>query len=380
MRILNKKGAEKLFSIWWFFVLAIVGGGITIGVLMHYSADIDVRYLESDILHDKINDCLVNQGFLINGLITKTVDIFNKCNLEKSLFEEEGDFYFKIEISDKDNKQIFSNDEKQVFTEEKDVGLTNGEEIDKKFSDLDRVKKAIKEKNSACAPYADRIVESSNKYGIDSLLILSLMMQESNCKKDASSESQIFGFEQGASYGLMQINGKNECGKHGLDSDKEKCKNELFNNPELNIEIGVKILKSKYNDFGGKVTEEKLLSCEKCCHDSNYIKKYASYTGDSLALRGYNGWGCGKNADTNFVENVRGRYNELGGSILTSNFETECKIQEENEDGEKIEAKYFPKCTIKKENILYYESNEIKKGVIKIITASNQEGEKFMIK
>ena len=99
-----------------------------------------------------------------------------------------------------------------------------------------------------------------------------------------------------------------------------------------------------------------------------------------MALRGYNGWGCGKNADTNFVENVRGRYNELGGSILTSNFETECKIQEENEDGEKIEAKYFPKCTIKEENILYYESNEIKKGVIKIITASNQEGEKFMIK
>ena len=56
------------------------------------------------------------------------------------------------------------------------------------------------------------------------------------------------------------------------------------------------------------------------------------------------------------------------------NFEVECETQEKDEE---IEAKYWPKCVEVQEGILYYENNEIKKGVLEILTASNNAGEQI---
>ncbi|MAG79007.1 hypothetical protein CMI40_01380 [Candidatus Pacearchaeota archaeon] len=95
--IKDKRGGEKLFSIWWFFVLAIVGGAISIGVLMYYSADIDVREIEADILNKKIVDCIVDKGFLIEEIYKDNFDIYEKCKLNKDLIEG-NNFYFKIQI------------------------------------------------------------------------------------------------------------------------------------------------------------------------------------------------------------------------------------------------------------------------------------------
>tara|TARA_Y100000034_G_C6833671_1_gene376546 strand:- start:147 stop:683 length:537 start_codon:yes stop_codon:yes gene_type:complete len=101
----DKRGGEKLFSIWWFFVLAIVGGAITIGVLMYYSADIDLREIEADILNKKIIGCVVDQGFLIEEIYKDNFDIYKKCKLNKDVIEE-GNFYFKIQIFDESGKII----------------------------------------------------------------------------------------------------------------------------------------------------------------------------------------------------------------------------------------------------------------------------------
>jgi len=58
----DKTGGEKLLSIWWLFTIAMVGAGIVFGVSMFYSAEIDVRNVEAEILSNKILDCFFVAG------------------------------------------------------------------------------------------------------------------------------------------------------------------------------------------------------------------------------------------------------------------------------------------------------------------------------
>jgi len=150
-----------------------------------------------------------------------------------------------------------------------------------------------------CRDYANYIIDASKKYGEDPILLLSIMMQESKCENNAGSSS---------SWGLMQIN-LMHCGEYGLILDKEKCKNQLVSDTELNIETGARILREKYNldkngkKFSGACTPE-------------YREK--TYYGMDAAVRGYNGWGCGKDKNGKpivsqdyYVDEVAQRVKEL---------------------------------------------------------------------
>ncbi len=95
--------AEKLLSLWWFFVLGVVGGGLVIGVLIHTSAEINVNELEADILGEGIIRCIYDNGFLDNKVLEDDFDIFNNCNLNKAVFGKESNFYFNISIYNEDN-------------------------------------------------------------------------------------------------------------------------------------------------------------------------------------------------------------------------------------------------------------------------------------
>ena len=120
----------------------------------------------------------------------------------------------------------------------------------------------------SCKSYADFILQSSSKYDVDPFVMLSLMMQESDCVSKAFS---------GSSVGLMQIN-LIHCGKYGLLEDKDKCKEQLMSNIQLNIEVGAKILREGYNTWkDGRVFNG--------CSNRNI-----TYTGWEAALRSYNGW------------------------------------------------------------------------------------------
>jgi len=96
----NKKAGEKILSLWWFAVLAIVGVGIIAGTLMFYSKDIDVRGIEADIISDKIMDCLANRGNINQDFLDGSFDIFDKCYLDKDILaSEQGLYYIKISVS-----------------------------------------------------------------------------------------------------------------------------------------------------------------------------------------------------------------------------------------------------------------------------------------
>ena len=64
----NKKGGEKLLSIWWVFIISFVALIIAIGVDMFYGSEVDVREIEADILYEKVIECVVEQGFLVEDI------------------------------------------------------------------------------------------------------------------------------------------------------------------------------------------------------------------------------------------------------------------------------------------------------------------------
>jgi len=101
MLVKNKKAGEKILSIWWFFVLVIIAGGVVIGVTMFYVGDSDVRGLEADVLASKILDCIVESGE-IDMEISKE-NIFEKCNLNKEILDESGNYYVNISVFREDN-------------------------------------------------------------------------------------------------------------------------------------------------------------------------------------------------------------------------------------------------------------------------------------
>ncbi|MCK9568295.1 lytic transglycosylase domain-containing protein [Candidatus Pacearchaeota archaeon] len=166
-------------------------------------------------------------------------------------------------------------------TELSEVGISEGGDL---YNAMDYASenKLVNRKCScgdSCNSYVDFILESASKYEIDPFMFLSLMMQESDCTSKAFS---------GSSVGLMQIN-LIHCGKYGLLEDKDKCKEQLLNNIQLNIEVGAKILKESYETSkDGRVFQG--------CSNRNI-----TYFGWEAALRGYNGWGCGTDGSGNKI-------------------------------------------------------------------------------
>ena len=59
---MNRKGAEKILSIYWFLILTVVAGGIFAMVYAFYNHPYDVRELEADIMISKMADCISEGG------------------------------------------------------------------------------------------------------------------------------------------------------------------------------------------------------------------------------------------------------------------------------------------------------------------------------
>ena len=104
----DKKAGEKLLSLWWFLVLIIIGGGIFIGVSLFYSAEINVKQVEAEMLYDKIFDCFSSQDDLTKIFSDENsgFDIFSECGLNKNVFDNAGIFYLKINFFDETGNQI----------------------------------------------------------------------------------------------------------------------------------------------------------------------------------------------------------------------------------------------------------------------------------
>lgn len=251
--------------------------------------------MEIKIINNKRGD-IATTILVIGILLICGIAIFSFFN---SMIQTKNSFV-GINLIEQMNAQV----EKNYF-DGQEIGINNGDS-EKTINDAFDYAKENRIINrqcncgANCNSYANFIVQSASNNGINEpLLLLSLMMQESDCTANAFS---------GSSVGLMQIN-LMHCGKYGLPANKEECKKMLIDNSQLNIETGAKILRENYNAYkDGKVFQG--------CSNRNIL-----YSGWEAALRGYNGWGCDPTfaAQDNFVEEVINRYNilkKVGGNYI----------------------------------------------------------------
>ncbi len=176
-----------------------------------------------------------------------------------------------------------------------------------KFAKTNVVKNSVGSPKSCNYPdgkeneYAIYIEKHSASINFDPLIILAMMIQESNCDANAIS---------GGDHGLMQIN----SGTFG------ECYNQIINgvqigtniqdivgveNAEKNIACAVKVLENKRTQV---VLNYGLLYIERCDN---------TYSGNDVVLRAYNGLGNDCNSgDPNYVENINAILNQLKQHIV----------------------------------------------------------------
>jgi len=104
----NKRGGEKLLSVWWFAVLAIVGTSVVMAVLMYYSGNVDVRDIESSVLSNRIYDCISDNGLLIPSFFDSNFDIINQCGLSSEVFHTGSNLMLKIAVKDSAGNELKS--------------------------------------------------------------------------------------------------------------------------------------------------------------------------------------------------------------------------------------------------------------------------------
>jgi hypothetical protein len=99
MNLRNKKGAEKLISIYWFAILILVAGTLVYMVSVFYGNPYDVREIETNILVNKIADCLSDKGKLRYQLTEEfKADFLEKCHLNFGNENEELEYYLRVEF------------------------------------------------------------------------------------------------------------------------------------------------------------------------------------------------------------------------------------------------------------------------------------------
>lgn len=99
MILKNKKAGEKLLTIWWFIVLGVIGGGIGIGIMIYFSATVNTNGVESGILGERIINCISENGYLKNNVLSSDFDIFKECSIDRKLFQRGSYLYFNVTIS-----------------------------------------------------------------------------------------------------------------------------------------------------------------------------------------------------------------------------------------------------------------------------------------
>lgn len=132
MRGMNKKGADKVLSVYWFAILAIVAGGITAMVFTFYNSPYDIRELEADILSEKISECLSPEGVLSERFLESSeseINLQKECNI---IFNEE--YYLEVDIKDFDSGNSVS----KIVSGNPDIKADCNIQEEEKFGSLAR--------------------------------------------------------------------------------------------------------------------------------------------------------------------------------------------------------------------------------------------------
>lgn len=108
---INKKGTDKILSMYWFVLLTLIAGGVFAMVYVFYGAPYDIREVESALLVEKIADCISERGTIDSeffaadsGELNANIgeDFIKKCFLnfevEKGYTENEIQYFYEVEF------------------------------------------------------------------------------------------------------------------------------------------------------------------------------------------------------------------------------------------------------------------------------------------
>ncbi|MEK6919196.1 MAG: hypothetical protein AABW73_04100 [Nanoarchaeota archaeon] len=111
LNLSNKRGEEIIF--FWFFIIFLAVGvtfGATISVFN--SSKTDIRLLESEILAQKVANCLIRDNALDLNLLRSKEEFMELCGLEEKIIDKSGHFYINLTITrieDLESKKVFKN-------------------------------------------------------------------------------------------------------------------------------------------------------------------------------------------------------------------------------------------------------------------------------
>ena len=97
MMFKNKKGDDRYLSPWNFLMWAITGGVLAVIILFFYSAEIDVRQEQANIIALKLIDCLIDSGEYNKNFESSDFNIFSECDLNKDTIWN-GDYFFHVSV------------------------------------------------------------------------------------------------------------------------------------------------------------------------------------------------------------------------------------------------------------------------------------------
>lgn len=107
----NKKGGDKIISVYWFVILFLVAAGISYMVISFYGKPYDIRELEANVLTNRIADCVSTNGYLNEEILTHSFQnsLLNKCNLNFEVedaydWKTQEQFYVKLEVLEFNSK------------------------------------------------------------------------------------------------------------------------------------------------------------------------------------------------------------------------------------------------------------------------------------
>ncbi len=108
---LNKKGTDKLISVYWFAILFIVASAVVYMTVAFYGKPYDVRELEAHALTNHIAGCLSDAGYLKENILGNEDfknNFLENCNINFDVedtydWKEQGQYYVGIEFSQEEN-------------------------------------------------------------------------------------------------------------------------------------------------------------------------------------------------------------------------------------------------------------------------------------
>lgn len=103
---MNRRGTDKIISVYWFAILLLVAGAVVYMASVFYGQSYNIRELEANLLTGKVADCLSDVGYLRDNVWNGKEFLLNEnnflveCHLNFDVEERwSGEMQYYVEVN-----------------------------------------------------------------------------------------------------------------------------------------------------------------------------------------------------------------------------------------------------------------------------------------